>query len=420
MGNVCAIFHERFDLLRALTSCPKKAYLLDQFIFWWQNSKFRLKDSDAIWFMRPYEDIALAVGIGLSTLKKYIKEFVDLGLIERRSTFCAKNKNNNPNEFEVKKRTYIRITDKLLGLIKQNSNVKGLTSQPAQEGNQLAPSSQLKQIETIEKSKSIPSIYKDRNYNTFTNTISEANNVNFGKESHIKSPNQVFTNDFKCEKELEAIITREATNQIKGMLFNIQHQHHLLISDPEQLFAEIVFAVTDSHQFKHCESFKHKLNAISLTLRSKRWSTPKGFYNHSCLGQLFKEKKEVKTRKRQEEKLERELLGITNPQKIAEIKARLACSEEHEMRFNVPEQAITGCSTPIANELVDKLRQINHEIHSEGCYLQMMEKDYHAGLPHASKALIDNSAIKLARLYEEQAEIEKKLATPTQDINLCA
>lgn len=155
-------------------------------------------------------------------------------------------------------------------------------------------------------------------------------------------------------------------------------------------------------------------------MRSKRWSTPKGFYNHSHIGQLFKEKKEVKARKIQAEKLEREILGITNPQKIAEIRARLEFSDEHENRFNAPENAINRRSTPKAHDLVDKLRQINHDIHSEGCYLQMMEKDYHAGLPHANKELIDNSAIKLARLYDEQAALEKKLATYNQTRDLCA
>ncbi|WP_131783693.1 hypothetical protein [Legionella gresilensis] len=419
MGNICSIFHERFNVLKTLTRCPKKAYLLDQFIFWWQNSKYKLKNSDSIWFMRPYEDIAQHVGVGLSTLKKYIKEFADLELIERRNTFCAKNKNNNPNEFEVKKRTYIRITDKLLKLINQSSDLPQNNKPCEDESVVQSTSSQLEQIETIEKSKLIPSIYKDKKYNCFTNTISEADTVNFVEKDAYCKPNKTFTKNFKYEKELEGLITDEAKSQIKGMLYNIQHQHHVLISDPEQLFAEIVFAATDPNQFKHCESFKHKLNAISLILRSKRWSTPKGFYNHSYIGSLFKERKDVRTRKMKEEKLERELLGINNPKTIAEIKTRFELSDKVEARFNGCE-TISKESTGLINELADKLKQISHEIYSEGCYLQMMEKDYSAGLSHASRALIDNSALKLARLYEEQTELENKLANYEHDRSLCA
>ncbi|MGQ3890129.1 hypothetical protein ACQUW5_14005 [Legionella sp. CNM-1927-20] len=419
MGNLCSIFHERFNVLKTLTRCPKKAYLLDQFIYWWQNSKFKLKNSDSIWFMRPYEDIAQEVGIGLSTLKKYIKEFSDLELIERRSTFCAKNRNNNPNEFEVKKRTYIRITEKLLELINQTSYLKPQKRLCKNESEFLTQSSQLKQIETIEKSKPIPSIYKDKKYNCFNNNISETYTVNFGEKDIRCNPNKTFTKNFKYEKELEGLITEEAKNQIKGMLYNIEHKHRILISDPEQLFAEIVFAATDPNQFKHCESFKHKLNAISFILRSKRWSTPKGFYNHSYIGSLFKERKDVRARRRQETKLERELLGITNPQKVAEIKARIELSDKHGAQFNRPDESAKSFSH-LQKELIDKLKRINHEIHSEGCYLQMMEKDYSDGLPHASRALIDSSAVKLARLYEEQAELENKLAMFEQDRSLCA
>ncbi|WP_419421478.1 hypothetical protein ACNVED_16245 (plasmid) [Legionella sp. D16C41] len=419
MGNLCSIFHERFNVLKTLTSCPKKAYLLDQFIFWWQNSKYKLKNSDSIWFMRPYEDIAREVGVGLSTLKKYIKEFADLELIERRNTFCAKNKNNNPNEFEVKKRTYIRITDKLLKLINQTSNSLHQNKLCEDKSLVQSTSSQLEQIETIEKSKTIPSIYKDKKYNCIINTISETDTVNFGEKDIHSKLNKTFTKNFKYEKELEGLITEEAKSQIKGMLYNIQHKHHILISDPEQLFAEIVFAATDPNQFKHCESFKHKLNAISFTLRSKRWSTPKGFYNHSYIGSLFKERKEVKTRKIKEEKLERELLGITNPKTIAEIKTRFELSDEQEARFKSPEKT-SKVSAGLMNELADRLKRISHEIYSEGRYLQLIEKNYSAGLPHASRALIDNSMRKLSRLYEEQTELENKLASYKHDQSLCA
>ncbi|HAU0935450.1 TPA: helix-turn-helix domain-containing protein, partial [Legionella pneumophila] len=115
MGNLCSIFHMRFKQLMKVIPSARKAQLVDYILLGWQTSTYTLKNSDHKWFMKPYAEIVEDTGIPKSTLERYIKELHDEGFIERRQALYSRTKEHGG--FEVKKGTYIHITDKLLKLI---------------------------------------------------------------------------------------------------------------------------------------------------------------------------------------------------------------------------------------------------------------------------------------------------------------
>ena len=55
-----------------------------------------------------------------------------------------------------------------------------------------------------------------------------------------------------------------------------------------QLFAEIVFSLTNEEQIKGINNFNERIQIIAKLLRTKRWNTSKGFYNQSTYGQAFR------------------------------------------------------------------------------------------------------------------------------------
>ena len=180
--------------------------------------------------------------------------------------------------------------------------------------------------------------------------------------------------------------------------------------------------MTNKEQFKDIACINHRINIAASLIRKKQWRTPKGFYNHWDIGQAFKERDEVKRRRVQQEKLERELLGVTDPILISEIKARFETSMADESRFDKQKEIITKPKEQASHQrhLTEKLNQINNEIFTEGKYLKEMENALQRGLGYASQELIDSISIKLARLYDEQARIESELQNIRQEWDLCA
>lgn len=115
MGNLCSIFHLRFKKLVRIIKSSRKAQLIDYILLGWQSSTYKLKGSEQKWFMKPYTQIVADTGIPLSTLERYIKELNEEGFITRRQALYSRTR--ELGEFEVKKGTYICITDKLLSLL---------------------------------------------------------------------------------------------------------------------------------------------------------------------------------------------------------------------------------------------------------------------------------------------------------------
>lgn len=283
MTNLSTINHQNFDRLFNLTNSYNKATLLDKLIYWWQISTYTLND-DKIWFTRSLDQIALDAKLAKRTVERYLKSFVESGLIEKT------------NKLYKKKNLYIRITDKLqtfLGNSHLNSSDNPLNTLEKSTNPTVGKSLFLKQNGGTDNAKMAESIYKDKDINLIVNnnTISQSSIVNNLKTLPTQSINSLYPT-YKIEEKIGEQLTIREKNYIKGMMHNIQQHHEVAISSPEQLFAEIVFSVLNEQQISGVTNFNHRIQIIAKLLREKRWNTPKGFYNHSNFGAIFRKEPE--------------------------------------------------------------------------------------------------------------------------------
>ena len=330
MDNLSAVFHDRFSKLHEVTSNYNQATLLDKLIYWWQISKYTLDDGH-IWFTRSIDQIANDSQISKRSVERYLSEFEKNGLIYKI------------NRLFMKKHLYIRITDKLLTILCETSkpnndsypkNEMVSESQPINltslvqtntfggsstgrisytlehKGSNEIVSAQedslfLDQIGVIDSANLACSIYKGKDNNLIiNNTVSQPSIVN-NLETTLKNTQLETYPTYEIEKQIGERITEIFKNYIKGTMRNLQTQHQLVFSNPEQLFAEIVFSVLNvQNQFPGIIDNHHRINLIAKLLRQKKWRTPKGFYNHWDIGQVYKLKLEKQDMKQQQIKAE--------------------------------------------------------------------------------------------------------------------
>ncbi len=404
-GNLCSIFYKNFEGLVKLTGNYNKAVFLDKCIFWWQISTYTLAD-DKIWFTRSIKDMASELHLSERTIGRYLNELEGEGLIAR------------VNKLRLKKRLYIRITDKLLVLLNQSKITTTATPLPEPESTAKSPESIFFQQDgIIEKDKLSVSIYKDKYNNSVTNNIvNEPNVVNFVEK---QSPSFQKTT-YAIEKEIGERVTDELKDRVKGMMYNLEHKQQVQLFDKERLFAEIIFSLTNPQQFKNIECMAHKINIIAKILIQKSWKTPKGFHKHWDIGQHFKEREEVNARKRQNKKLTEALFGVDCPQRIAEIKSRVATCLEEETRYQKAYTPEIKAQRQRNQKLQEKLATLNQDINYERRYLEETEDASKAGRSYATTGLIDSIARKIAKLYEQQAELQLKLEQDGALLEKCA
>lgn len=392
MGNLCSIFHAHFDKLVALTNSHNKAVFLDKCIFWWQISKYTLGD-EKIWFTRKLSEIAKELSVSERSISRYLEEFEEKGLLERVCKLSASNKNDS---FKVTKSLYIRVTDKLLALLqlpKQPNNTLSLKkdcSFSTQHGD-------------IDKDNLAVSIYKDKDDNTINNTtVRQTGNVNNLKINPIKTQPEPNQQSYAIEKIIGEQLEPRLKNYIKGMLKNIQTQHAIQISNPEQLFAEVVFSVLNKeNQLIGIEDSHHRVNIIAKLLRARLWETPKGFYNHWDVGQLFQQKRKTKER-------------IYQQQKIADMNLEVGeyaiSNEEQVLPFSSQKHASNPYSQDLElKQVKSQLQALHLEINSENQYLMQMKVSYQKTKNNLTQTVINGIALKLKTLYEQQAVLNQKL-----------
>lgn len=401
-NNIATIYHDRHDQLKLLAGSPAKAEFLSKCIYWWQISKYKIKNSDYIWFTRTSNELAAGSSLSESSVGRYLRDFAQKGLIEKRVIKRYSRKHNHDIAC-----LHIRITEKLLALLKTYSQ-KPSTSCQTEEGNINPESKILPQLDdTPSVNLTVPTINKGNFLNTnMISTVSE-NSVNKLEKQTVAFQKTIF----QIEKEIGERVSEEIKDQIKGMLCNVLKEQGNELKRNERLFAEVLFSVTNAEQFKGIACMKHRINIAANLIRKKKWSTPKGFYNHWDIGQRFKERDESHRRRLQREKLERELLGITEPQRIAEIKARFEASFADEARFDKPKAYSAQQKEQLRKQrqLEDEVRQINQDIFAEARHLKDMEEAYQKGFAYSSSELIEQIGIKLARLYSEQERIQLAL-----------
>ena len=410
-NNIATIYHDRHDQLKLLAGSPAKAEFLSKCIYWWQISKYKIKNSDYIWFTRTTDELAAGAALSESSVGRYLRDFSDKGLIEKRVIKRFSRKHDQDIAC-----LHIRITDKLLAILKTTTKKTSTTNQTTSD-NEKPNSKNLPQIDdTPSVNLTDPTI--NNKGDSPNNSTVKHDAVNCGKKQKASFEKTIFP----IEKEIGERISEELKDQIKGMLYNVLKQQGQELKHNERLFTEVLFAVTNKEQFKDIACVNHRINISASLIRKKQWRTPKGFYNHWDIGQAFKERDEVKRRRTQQEKLDRELLGVTDPQRIAEIKARFEISIADESRFDKQKETIAKQKEQGARQrlLSEKLNRISNEIFTEGKYLKQMEDALEKGLGYASQELIDSIGIKLARLYDEQAIIESELQNIRQEWDLCA
>ncbi|HAT4481962.1 TPA: helix-turn-helix domain-containing protein, partial [Legionella pneumophila] len=318
MGNLCSIFHVRFKHLMKVIPSARKAQLVDYILLGWQTSTYTLKNSSNKWFMKPYTEIVEDTGIPKSTLERYIKELVEEGFIERRQALYSRTKEQGG--FEVKKGSYIHITDKLLALIKPSQpapetpqeNTTDIHNEPNdsyQQDNEdqdnIKPECNEFDInEGIDPLK-MRGLYISDLYPSFF-----INNIIFKKltRSVDKPTLQRLSQQFESIQnllysEIKEEIPDEVKKLVLGTFFNLTFEHKKQLSSPKQLAAEYLFALLNSEFYlPDVTCFKHRNNILSKMIRENRWRTPKGFYKHFYLGQDFKDQQELREERWQKQK----------------------------------------------------------------------------------------------------------------------
>lgn len=131
------IHYQQMEPLFLLTKNHKEAIFLDKILYWFNISNFKLpRSSDQrIWFTRTYEQMSTETHIPISTLKRYMRKFVNMGLIER-----------SRKKLGINVRAYFTVTEKLLSMTRKEKN--------------------LTKSDTSRRSKKDLSIYKDQSFKT--------------------------------------------------------------------------------------------------------------------------------------------------------------------------------------------------------------------------------------------------------------
>jgi DNA-binding Lrp family transcriptional regulator len=302
--NLCSIFHARFKRLREIIPNVKQAQLLDYILLGWQTSNYKLKDSEHKWFMKEYKIIVEETGLSLSTLKRYIKELKEDGLIECKQALFSRSTEFG---FEVKKANYIAITPKLLSLLQQDKSIltkdvnkseitkESITNEAEIIENEFYKCSNLNKNELTEELNLSRSYIRDL-YLSLNNNINSQNFVkNVNNEESLRANTLLLT----IKKTLYSDIKEEIPDEIKNLVFgtfvNLVKKHKVILSSPKQVVAEYIFALINYDFFlKNVDCIKHRNNILAKLLKTNAWKTPKGFYNHFYLGENFKEKSKIR------------------------------------------------------------------------------------------------------------------------------
>ncbi|EEZ93421.1 helix-turn-helix domain-containing protein [Legionella longbeachae] len=383
MGNLCSIFHVRFKNLMKVIPSARKAQLVDYILLGWQSSTYKLKNSDLIWFMKPYAQIVEDTGIPKSTLERYIKELHEAGFIERRQALYSRTKEQGG--FEVKKGTYIHITEKLLDLIKPSAPV----SEPPQadtthihkarhdsyqkrneerdtlisEGNKFDIN------EGIDPLK-MRGLYISDNYKSFciNNIILKKLTCSVDKSTLQRLSQQFETIQNLLSSEIKEEIPDEVKKLILGTFFNLTFEHKKQFSSPKQLAAEYLFALLNiDFYLPDVACFKHRNNILSKMIRHNQWRTPKGFYKHFYLGQYFKDKEELREERWQN--LKNNKINYLN-ENIAEQKEERVIQLESQMFEKstlideLTQSIYHQSSEEIIMTLRERIQELRHELES--------------------------------------------------------
>ena len=426
MDNLSAVFHDRFSKLHEVTSNYNKATLLDKIIYWWQISKYTL-DDDHIWFTRSIDQIANDAKISKRSVERYLSEFEKNGLIYKI------------NRLFMKKHLYIRITDKLLAIIcetptpnKSSYPKNENTTQPMNLSNIVQTNvfidssteqdtcmpeqknKNLKDVSSIQKDSLILnqngvinsatlacSIYKDKDSNINNNsTVMQSSSVNNFKTPLTKNKKTTYM----IEDAIGERLSPRLKNYIKGTLSNLQIQHNLQFSNPEQLFAEVVFSVINKNdQLTGIEKDHHRVNIIAKLLREKKWLTPKGFYNHWDVGSHFKQAQAENDKAYQHQK-QQDIDSVGTP--FHTLSSNDTAATSSAIYF---QKKPAYADQQRGVEQQNQWREIMMNITTEERYLNEMEKQQLRTPSQMNQSVIKTIINKLDKLNKIKHQLEKNM-----------
>lgn len=382
MENLCSIFHDRHDRLKLLTGSPAKAEFLSKCLFWWQISTYKIKNSVDTWFTQTTEELATKSGLSTRTITRYLSFFAMQDLIEKK--IVKRFSKKHQHEITC---LHIRITDKLIAFIKMTENKEDnptLSIQDNKEVCQNLPQVGAPGIDKLAHPLNKDNIYKYKNNN---NNVRKQNSVNF-VDKKIKT-------HFPIEKVIGERVTEEVKDHVKGMMVNVLKEGKVKISNPEQIFAEINFSLLNTQQFRGIDCFKHKINIIASILKKNGWKTPYGFYKYWDVGQTFKERNEVLSRKLLEEKQSN--------------------TDKYKATFSQKDNILANRDS-YQKKIDVELEEINKTICLVGEQLLYMEKAIKMQDTILTTKAIEEQSKKLSALYQRQTELENSLYSNKEEI----
>lgn len=259
-----SIYYYSFNKLLNLTQCSKEALLLDKILYYHQGTL--LKRDNKLWFTKKIPDIAKDLGFSESRIYVYLKNLEEQGLIIRKRF-----------KFYGVPRAFISTSDKLQNIL--NINVDATKHS----------------IEIKEKTP------VDNNFE-----INKRMDSPISVESINKVKNRV-VNNITLNHIEKLGVTNSELNIVKGMFTNIQKNHAVKLSSPNQVFDEVLFSISNPQQFNNAETFQHKINIISKLLRQGSWKTPKGFSKYSPMADKY-QKQSLKQEEERKKIIMEELL----------------------------------------------------------------------------------------------------------------
>ena len=286
--------NKKLEALIPLAGNWKYALVLDQLAFWSINSDYILpKESQSTgWFCKKYSDMKDDLGYSESSLYPIFSKFESDGLIERVR-----------KKIKGDTRTCIRITHKLLsvlGIARHNSGSyqqkgKISTEQEDKETNSCSLNTQNYSCKTTKN----VVVYKEDIEHNYEDKI---NNITFSNSS--TKVDKGLDNYKSIFKQVGERLEEAQKRYIVSVINNLKRDHDLQLSlSNKELFAELTFAVLNKTFIPTAKTFKHRISVFSKLLREGRWSTPRGFYKYSDLGQSIADKKELEKSRYESEKV---------------------------------------------------------------------------------------------------------------------
>ncbi len=391
--NLSSVHHASFGRLHDITNNYNQATLLDKLIFWWQISNYTLEDGHK-WFTRSITQIAEESRLSKRSVERYLKTFEANGYIEKTTRLYRK------------KNLYIRVTDKLLSLIGgQDMNQiprvgKGVGNTAQEKLISNTPCFFTEHNGVTGSANLAVSIYKEQDCNILNNnTVSETDTVSF-EDNPLKpletkeGPVEVSCTapakypSYAIEKQIGERLPETTKNYIKGTMKNLNTQHQITFSNPEQVFSEVVFSLLNvDKQFPGVSDMHHRMNLIAKLMREKRWCTPKGFYKHWDIGHIYQQKQAQQDSIDRAQKHREGGGGTLYPSK-----------QDAASRWDGPRNAHQQAYTALQGLITTETR-----------YLSSMKARFKRNPDPITERVIESTTIKLSGLHDKAQAIEVSL-----------